>query len=200
MLINQSRIDQAMTYNEYRQLLDSLIKINQTTGTNHSDDYLHYAKMNIQRMNRLDKTVKIDPMLAEKISRLKANYVWLILTEGWCGDAAQIMPVVNKMAELNPAIQLLVLLRDENLDIMDNYLTNGGRAIPKVILLEAATLNELANWGPRPKAAHELYWQLKNENMPYSELSLQLHTWYAKDKTQAIQSEFSEIIGTLEAN
>lgn len=197
MLINQSRIEQAMTYEEYRKLLDSLIKINQTTGTNHSDDYLHYTKMNIQRMNRLDKTVKIEPALAEKTSQLKGHYIWLTITEGWCGDAAQIMPVINKIAELNSNIQHLVLLRDENLDIMDNYLTNGGRAIPKIVLLEAATLKEITNWGPRPKEANELYWQLKNENVPYSELSVQLHGWYAKNKTRAIQKEILEIVSGL---
>lgn len=194
MPINKSRIDQAMTYQEYRKLLDSLIEINQTTGTNHSPDYLNYAKMNIQRMNRLDKTVKIEPTFAEKISSLTDNYVWLAITEGWCGDAAQILPVINKMAELNPKIQLSVLLRDENLDIMDSYLTNGGRAIPKIILLEANTFKEIGNWGPRPKAAQELYWQLKNDNVPFNELSVLLHTWYAKDKTKAIQTEFSELV------
>ncbi|MCU0327201.1 MAG: thioredoxin family protein [Spirosomaceae bacterium] len=135
MLINHSRIEQAMTYGEYNTLLETLIKINQTTGTNQSADMIEYAKLNLQRIHRLDKTTVVDATLQEKVRTISGKYIWLVLTEGWCGDASQILPVVNKIAELNPNIQLLFLLRDENLDIMDNYLTNGGRSqrSPRVI-------------------------------------------------------------------
>jgi thiol-disulfide isomerase/thioredoxin len=193
MLIDSSRIDQAMTYDEYRDLLDRLIKINQTTGTNQSEEMINYAKMNLQRMQRIEKTA-IEPALQQKMAQIKGKYTFLILTEGWCGDAAQILPVLGKLATFNENIQLLVLLRDENLDIMDAYLTNGGRAIPKIILLETETLKEITNWGPRPKAAQNLVWDLKNEGKSHEEINLQLHTWYAKDKTKAIQAEFIELL------
>lgn len=193
MLIDTSRIDQAMTYNEYRDLLDRLIKINQTTGNNQSEEMLHYAKMNLQRMQRIEKTT-IVPLLQQKIEQIKGKYTFLILTEGWCGDAAQILPILGKLATFNNNIQLLVLLRDENLDIMDAYLTNGGRAIPKIILLETETLKEITNWGPRPKEAQKLVWDMKNEGKSHEEINLQLHTWYAKDKTKTIQAEFIELL------
>jgi len=197
MLINHSRIEQAMTYGEYSTLLETLIKINQTTGTNQSADMIEYAKLNLQRIRRLDTTTVVGAALQEKVRGISGKYIWLVLTEGWCGDASQILPVVNKIAELNPNIQLLFLLRDENLDIMDNYLTKGGRSIPKVIILEAETLTEITNWGPRPKEAQELFWQLKEAKTPYDDIKLQVHTWYAKNKTKAIQDEFAEIVELL---
>jgi hypothetical protein len=197
MIINQSRIEQAMTYTEYRTLLNELFKINQTTGSNQSKEMLDYAKLNLQRMNRIEKTVVIEDDLKEITKKINQKYIWLTLTEGWCGDAAQILPVFNAVASLNPNIELLVLLRDENLDIMDEYLTNGGRAIPKIIFLEKQNLKELAHWGPRPKEAHELYWGLKNAGKNYEEITTPLHTWYAKDKTQAIQRELKDIMSKL---
>lgn len=193
MLIDTSRIDQAMTYDEYRDLLDRLIKINQTTGIDQSEEMLHYAKMNLQRMQRIEKTT-ITPSLQQKMEQIKSKYTFLILTEGWCGDAAQILPVLGKLATFNENIQLLVLLRDENLDIMDAYLTNGGRSIPKIILLETETLKEITNWGPRPKEVQDLVLSLKKEGKSHEESNLQLHTWYAKDKTKAIQIEFEALL------
>lgn len=193
MLIDSSRIDHAMTYEEYRELLDILIKINQTTGHNQAEEMISYAKINLQRMRRIERT-RIDPTLSQAIEQIKGKYTFLILTEGWCGDAAQILPVLAKLAALNSNFQLLVLLRDENLDIMDAYLTNGSRSIPKIILLETLTLKEIATWGPRPLEAQELVLHLKNKGMSHEESNLQLHTWYAKDKTKAIQAEFAELV------
>jgi thiol-disulfide isomerase/thioredoxin len=182
-MINESRIEQGMTYAEYRTLLNALLNINQTTGKNHSPEMLKHAKMNIQRMNRLDKTVVLNENLVQSTAALKQKQKWVVLTEGWCGDAAQILPILNKIAESTDKIELVCLLRDENLDIMDLYLTNGGRAIPKLIIFDE-NLNELANWGPRPKEAHELYWGMKNAGHGYEAISTELHGWYARNKRQ----------------
>lgn len=196
-MINQSRIDQGMTYAEYRTLLDDLFKINRTTGENQTDAILAYAKTNLQRMRRLDKTIELSEPLKTALQNIQKPQTWLVLTEGWCGDAAQSLPIINKMAEFSDKIELVVLLRDENLDIMDLYLTNGGRSIPKLVMFDQATLQEIANWGPRPAEAHALYWGMKNQGEEYTKISTELHTWYAHNKTVAVQNEILNLINNL---
>ncbi len=106
-----------------------------------------------------------------------------MITEGWCGDAAQILPVLNAMASVNPLIQLQLVLRDANLELMDQYLTDGtSRSIPKLVVLDTATMEEQFNWGPRPAPLQELYRKMRAEGMDYASISQELHAWYAKDK------------------
>jgi hypothetical protein len=182
-----------MTYLNYRELIDSLIVQNKTTGNDQSEEMINYAKLNIQRMNRLDKTTILNDNWTPFFESLKSNLKWVVLTEGWCGDAAQIVPVINKIAEAsNGKIELELLLRDENLALMDKYLTNGGRAIPKLICYDENNV-ELWNWGPRPIEAQKLVNQLKEDNVTLSELKTQLHLWYTHDKTMNIQLEIFQI-------
>lgn len=183
-----------MTYLTYRNLIDSLILQNKTTGNDQSEEMINYAKLNIQRMNRLDKTTILNDNWNPLFENLKSNLKWVVLTEGWCGDAAQILPVINKIAEAsNGKIELELLLRDENLELMDKYLTNGGRAIPKLICYDENN-KELWNWGPRPKVTQELVNQLKENKVDLNELKRQLHLWYTHDKTLNIQLEIFQCI------
>lgn len=182
-----------MTYSEYKSLLDSLMAKNMTTGTDQSEMMVNYARLNLQRMKRVEKTFKIIESLSKKLE-VCSPQKWLILTEGWCGDAAQIVPALEKIVlASNGKIESRYLLRDENIELMDLFLTNGGRAIPKVIIL--STENEIINnWGPRPESAQNLVNQLKSSNTAFEELAEQLHAWYAKDKTISTQVEWEAII------
>lgn len=195
--VNEVHWENGLTYKEYRALIDALLKINQTTGTNHSEKQLGYTRLNVQRMNKWDKITKLNTDLVEAVEKIDAAQKWLILTEAWCGDAAQNLPAIQKIADLNDNIEVRYLLRDENLDIMDAYLTDGGRSIPKLIVLDAK-LNELANWGPRPAPAQQIFKDYKkDESVSYDEYSVNLHTWYAKDKGNTLQSEFSLLLSGL---
>jgi hypothetical protein len=99
------------------------------------------------------------------------------------------------MAELNKKIELCILLRDENLEIMDQYLTDGGRAIPKLVCLDAQNLGEIGTWGPRPEPAQQMVREYKEkEDRPYSELAKDLHKWYAEDQTNTLQQEMLQKI------
>jgi hypothetical protein len=163
-------------------------------GKSIGKEMINYAKLNIQRMNRLDKTTILNDNWTPFFEDLESNLKWVVLTEGWCGDAAQIVPVINKIAEAsNGKIELELLLRDENLVLMDKYLTNGGRAIPKLICYDENN-KELWNWGPRPKVTQELVNQLKEDKVDLNELKTQLHLWYTHDKTMNIQLEIFERI------
>jgi hypothetical protein len=194
-VITPEVIDDAMDYDEYRQMIDSLLEQGKTTGTNHSEAMLHYTKMNVQRMKRIDKRAQLTDSLIEQLDELDRPLVWLVITEAWCGDAAQNVPVIAKMATQNDNIDLKLILRDQNLEIMDNYLTNGGRSIPKLVCLDAETLEELGSWGPRPEVAQQMAMEWKNDpEVSKEDWAKNLHKWYARNRTEELQSEFEELI------
>ncbi|MEM1134986.1 MAG: thioredoxin family protein, partial [Bacteroidota bacterium] len=116
------------------------------------------------------------------------------------GDAAQILPVLNKIAEASPNIELLTLLRDENLRLMDSFLTNGGRSIPKLIILDKKSISVKGSWGPRPKPAQDMFLVYKHnkEKVAYEDFQAELQKWYLKDKAGAIQDELFELLDVCE--
>ena len=195
-IINEVHWENGLTYLEYRELIDTLLNINQTTGGNHSEDMIAYTKLNVQRMNKWEKIIKIDDDLNEVARKITSSQKWLLLTEAWCGDAAQNLPIIQKVADLNDKIEVKYLLRDENLDIMDAYLTNGGRSIPKLIILDEA-FNELSNWGPRPLPAQELLEEAKLKSIPHDEYITTIHAWYGKDRGKTLQNELSDLLSTF---
>ena len=187
--VSSTYTDRGMYYDEYRRLIDAFLMVGKSTAKRESESLVEYSKLNVVRMNRLDKTTEIIPELQKKISEISAPQTWLVLTEGWCGDAAQIVPVFNKIAELNSNIQLKFLLRDEHLELMSKYLTNGkSQSIPKLVVLDEHN-NELFNWGPRPAALQELFYHMKANAMNNDSIKEEIHKWYAKDKTVSIQKD-----------
>lgn len=187
-------IERSMTYAEYIKLIDDLLLDGKTTGPNQSEAMYGYGKLNRHRMHRLEKTVEIGDALKEKISGVSRKMIWLVLTEGWCGDAAQNVPIIEKIAALSPNIETRYLLRDENSELMDRYLTNEARSIPKLIALDAETLEEVGTWGPRPQPAMELFYALRAEGQEKPLLMENMQRWYTEDKNQTIQKEFEELI------
>lgn len=197
-MISKETFETGMTYQQYRKMVDELFEQGKTTGENHSDDMLNYTKMNIQRMKRLDKTIELGAELIEKLKGLKCPVNWLLITEAWCGDAAQNVPILNKMAEASENINLRLILRDENLEIMDQYLTNGGRAIPKLVILDGE-MNEISNWGPRPSTVQEMVMENKRTgNLPYSEFGKVVQKWYATDKGKTLQRDMMKVIESMD--
>lgn len=198
-MISKERIEEALTYPDYRALMDHLVENGGTTGPNQGEDMVYYTSLNHQRMKRLDKKTLINTSLAEVVKKIDKPQIWVVLTESWCGDAAQNVPVIDKLSTLNSNIELRLFMRDENLDIMDQYLTNGGRSIPKLIIFDKETMKELGTWGPRPAALQEIYdaWRNDPDKVPYREFNVTLQKWYAKDKSQAMQEELEELLKTF---
>ncbi|UOQ98121.1 thioredoxin family protein [Hymenobacter sp. 5317J-9] len=197
-VLTAERLNSAYSYASYRQLINELMADNRTTGTNQTEQIVQYARLNIQRMQRLDKTIELLPEVRKALDNLSEGYEWLVITEGWCGDAAQIVPVLEAVAQASQGkIATRYVLRDENLDLMDRYLTNGGRSIPKLVVLHTDTLTEAATWGPRPAPAQELFVRLKQEGVSYEDFATQLHSWYAKDRTRSTQRELLELLKRL---
>ncbi|KQN33943.1 thioredoxin [Pedobacter sp. Leaf41] len=200
-MVNYSEIfnEQGMDYRTYRALVDQLLLEGKATGDVTYD--LHYTKMNVQRMNRVDKTSSLTDELTATIDNFKANYKFLVITEGWCGDAAQIIPVFNKIATASLGkIDLRFVLRDKNLPLIDAHLTNGGRAIPVLIILNENADQVLATWAPRPQVLQELLKEWRKETTEMPVLAEKLHSWYAKDKTQTTQAELNVLLRGLEVN
>ena len=184
---------------DYLTLIEKLISENKTTGTNHSEFYVNYTKLNLQRMQRWLKTAVLSTETTEVISSIKTKQHWVILTEGWCGDAAHSLPIIYKMSALNPLIQFEWKLRDENEDLMNQYLTNGGKSIPKLIVYNDKG-EELFNWGPRPAELQEIYLQLKKEEKSFDDINLVLQKFYNDDKGKSVQKEICALLRKTQSN
>ncbi len=195
-VITRELLDQAMSYESYRELIDELLAKDQTTGPNQSETMVNYGRLNQKRMKKWDKIGKISPELHELLQDVKKPTTWLVLTEGWCGDAAQNLPLINKMAQSNSQIELKLILRDENLEVMDEFLTEGGRSIPKLIALDSETLTVLGTWGPRPEPMQRLVMENRaTKAKTYGELNEEMHLWYARDRGMTLQNEILAILG-----
>jgi hypothetical protein len=194
-LITPALLDKAMNWQTYWNLNEQLVAENRTTGPDQSESMIKYSVLNWTRMQRLEKTLELQADVVEAISKITERFVILAITEAWCGDAAQNLPAIAKMAALNPNIDLKLILRDEHTDIMDAYLTNGSRSIPKVIILKGESLEEVGVWGPKPTEPMKLLAEFKaNPTMPRDEFYKQLHTWYAKNKSVDVQYEILELL------
>lgn len=187
-------IEKSMSYAEYIKLIDDLLLDGKTTGPNQSEAMFNYGKLNRRRMHRLEKTVVLGESLAEKARANKRKMIWLIITEGWCGDAAQNIPVIEKIAAASERIETRYILRDENLELMDAYLTNNARSIPKLIALDAETLEELGTWGPRPQASMDLFLEMRARGLEKPLMMENLQRWYIADKNRTIQTEFEALL------
>lgn len=186
--------ESACSYADYMLLMEKVVAENRTTGPKQSDDLSYYTKLNLARMQRLNKKVTISEELRDLVSQISVPQTWYILTEAWCGDAAQNIPVLAAAALSNPSITVKLLLRDENPVLMDAYLTHGGRSIPKLVAIDQE-FNELFTWGPRPAGAQELMLQQKeNPAKTVKEFVEDIQRWYIADKTESVQKEMVEIL------
>lgn len=188
--ITHEHLTKAISYMQYLEMIDRLLAEGKTTGENHSEEMVEYTRMNMHRMYRMEKAAVLDDEIVQLLLSVENKMTWVVLTEAWCGDAAQNIPAIAKIANASPLIELKLLLRDEHPELMDAFLTNGTRSIPKLIALDTDTLQVLGTWGPRPKPAQQLVQEAKNNNLPFKEMAEKLHGWYAKDRSRALQQDF----------
>lgn len=180
-LIKES-LSKGIPYQEYRTMLEDLVKEGKSTGENQTEVLSNHTLLNHKRMKRWDKTFKINIDIAHKANK---KITWIVLTESWCGDAAHSMPIMNKVAEQNPNITFKILLRDENLGLMNHFLTNGTLSIPKLIMVDDETGEVVGEWGSRPSTANEMVENYKKKHGKLTiEFKEELQVWYNKDKGQ----------------
>ncbi len=195
-LIKKS-LNHTISYSNYRNLIKNLISEGKSTGMEQSEDHLTFSILNDKRMDRLDKTLEISAETQNSLDNLNNGFTFLVIAEGWCGDAAQILPIINKVAEASHNIAFKIVLRDENEDLMNQFLTNGSKSIPKVLILDPEN-NVLDSWGPRPSVAAQMVTDYKAQNGSLDEeFKKNLQIWYNKDKGHNTQNE---LVGLLHAN
>ncbi|MGW9684230.1 thioredoxin family protein [Flagellimonas sp. 2504JD1-5] len=191
----QKGIAKGMSYQEYRELVSDLAKNRQTTGEEQLESLINYTELNDRRMKRWDKTLKIPTDVQEKIAKIDSKITFLVLSESWCGDASPSLPVMNKIAELNQNIDFKIILRDENLTLMDEFLTNGTRSIPKLIVFDQETEEVVGEWGPRPSIATQMVEEYKEEHGHLdAQFKQDLQVWYNKDKGQNTMEDLTELL------
>ncbi|WP_299434062.1 thioredoxin family protein [uncultured Maribacter sp.] len=189
-------LDIAISYEEYRALVTSLAEEEKSTGTLQTEALTNYTVLNNRRMKRLDKTIKVNEAVIEKVKAYSKKVTWLVLTESWCGDAAQTMPIMNKLAILNPNINLQIIQRDQNLELMNRFLVNGTLSIPKLIMIDNDTLEVLGEWGSRPTIAAKMVEDYKKEHGTLTpEFKQDLQVWYNKDKGQNTIQDLVKLLG-----
>lgn len=187
-------VTQSFTYKDFvnkikaKNILESSVQLDAEAKKLYA-----YTKLNLQRMRRVEKTFTVSDELKQLLSAIKTKQNWVVITEGWCGDSAQNLPALAKIAKVNLLIELQIIERDDNLEIMDLYLTNGTRSIPMLISFDE-TGNELFRWGPRPKEAQQLVTKLKSEGMEHDSFIEQLHLWYARNKGAALEDELKLLL------
>lgn len=160
--------------------------------------YDKYIPINQKRVKRIRKALAkrgLRDELAAAATSLPRGARMLVLNEFWCGDGAQILPVHEAIALASEgAVDVRVLMRDDNLEVMDLFLTNGGRSIPKTVLLDVEG-QVLGTWGPRPEEAMDLVKRIKSDPAIAHTYSQEVHRWYTQDGTQATQAELAVLLG-----
>ncbi len=188
----QEHWNKGMAYSDYYDLVADLANNFSNTGE-WSELKSNFTRLNFKRMKRINAKATIpetEQLLFQSIPELQH---WMVLTESWCADAAQSLPIINKIASCSDNIQLKVLLRDENPELMDQFLTGGSRSIPKLIIINSA-FEILTHWGPRPKAASKIIedYLLNNKEIDDS-VKTEIQLWYNSDQGKEIIQELVAI-------
>lgn len=192
-VITPEVVAQSLTYDGYLALVREAVAQGKTTGLEQSAFLAQLTKDNLEIMERTYQT-PLQQDLVDLVQTLSRPQLWLVLTEGWCGDAAVHVPVLAAIAEQSPNIELRTILRSEQPAVMDAYLTNGGKSIPKLIALNAETLQPLGSWGPRPQVLQEYVLELKQQNLPLPEF-IKKALWHSEENNgQALQEEFLHLL------
>ncbi|MBC9813616.1 thioredoxin family protein [Crocinitomicaceae bacterium CZZ-1] len=182
-----------MNYTEYTLLFEQILTAEAPAAPYDNPDYFNYTKLNESRMKRWTKTMVLEDELIQLLEKLSVRQHWIIITEPWCGDASHIVPFLVRMAELSPAITYELQLRDTAPFLIDSYLTNGGKAIPKLVSRDENG-TDLFTWGPRPAGAQSLMNRLKEENAEFERIKIELQNWYNANKGKEIQEELKKML------
>lgn len=191
-------MDLSVYLNKAYNYKDYLTKIkNQLQELENGDDpdrLAEFYSINLKRIERLNKSFELSSEQKEKLGKIKKDFSILTISEGWCGDASQIVPVVGKIAE-GLGVEFHIVLRDQNPELMDAYLTNGSKSIPIFIGVDKNG-NEIFKYGPRPKGGTEVLKKAKEDPAGFDKekFHVDLQMWYNKDKGNSIFNELYELM------
>ena len=181
-----------MNFAEYLILSDNTLSGPEFEPPYDNPVYLEYGRLGLSRMKRWNKTLELDQTLCNLIRHIDQRQSWIVITEPWCGDAAPMLPFIARLAEENALIHLDIQLRDQPPFLIEKYLTNGGKSIPKLIVRDAKGMDLFA-WGPRPASAQQLVQRLNAEGAEKSTVIVELQNWYNTDKGGEMQKEWLDL-------
>ncbi len=194
-LITEEVLKRTLNFDQYMELTKTIVA-NPNYGGMYANEKTHrYTRSNLERMDKVLQHITINQKLYNALTDLDEDWVWLVLSEPWCGDASWGTPALYIFSTASEKIDFRILLRDENPEIMKAYQTEGSDSIPKLICLRKCDLKELGNWGPRPQVLQQMIMQWKDTpGLDYRESVRQLHAWYDEDMTRSIQDEMIDLL------
>lgn len=196
--IIEKSLETAHSYEEYKALVLELMKQGKSTGPVQNETRSNFTKINNQRMKRLDKQTRLSEEAVSLTGKVNKDFTWLVLTESWCGDAAQTLPVINKFSEVSDKIDLKVVLRDENDELMNQFLTDGNKSIPKLIVIENESKKVVSSWGPRSEEATRMIQDYKAKHGKVDDkIKKDLQVWYNQDKGKQIEKEIVSLLSLI---
>ena len=181
-------LNESLSWEQYMAHIKDVVE-----NGNKEDDKYQYYPLNLTRIERLLKKIELNDAQKEKLAKLDKEITLVEITEGWCGDAAQILPVVENLVQASDKLTSAVVLRDSN-DLIDSYLTNGGKSIPIIVGVDKNTKEEVFKWGPRPEWAADILKDYKAGKTTHDEFVVELQKKYNKDKGEAIINELLNMI------
>jgi thiol-disulfide isomerase/thioredoxin len=179
------------TYDEFVENLR--IKVEMPDSDDQASSLSQYLPLNLRRMRRIQQTFRPMPSTQYELMQLRQPQLWMVITEDWCGDSAQTLPIIAKLAGIAPGVELRIIERDTYPDIMDKYLTNGGRSIPILVAFDPDG-NEIFKWGPRPAEAASLVREARDRGETLAEYGKRLHAWYAEDAGRTTEREILDLL------
>jgi len=193
--LNAKELDQAFTFSEFLELCENLATKQATTGNEQSEKHIHFTNLNVHRLRRINKTLKLELDTLIAFQNFNRKIIWLVIVESWCGDVAQNLPYIHAMSELNKNIQLKLILKSDYPEIMRKFLTNGTESIPKLICMSEEDCEVLGTWGARPAETRKLVEEFRNNpHITKPEFLEYIQKWYNQDKGRSIQQEFRSLL------
>lgn len=156
------------------------------------EDYLETAAANVELWRSVTARAKVPDDLLARARALPPRNL-LVLSEDWCGDAVNTVPLMAALADAVPQFELRILARDRNLDLMDEHLSDGARAIPVIIAYDDE-FRELGWWASRP-APLQAWVMSEGKAMAKEERYKEVRRWYANDRGR---TTLAEIVAMLE--
>ena len=194
--ITYSVLGETIDFEEYLQLTSDILEEKMPrAGIYLNDKTFRYTRSNQERMQKVLDSIVLNQKLYNLISGLEEEWIWLVISEPWCGDASWGTPALCMIASASEKIEFRILLRDTHPEVIKAYQTAGSDSIPKLICLRKSDLQVLGTWGPRPKELHEMVLKfMATPNFDYRESVRMLHAWFEEDMTKSIQEEIIDCV------
>ncbi len=194
--ITEAELANSLSFEQYLDLTRNIVEEKVArSGLYLADNTFRYTRSNLERMDKVQQNITLNQKLYNSLSELKEQWLWVVISEPWCGDASWGTPALAIIASASDNIEFRILLRDTNPEIIKAYQTAGSDSIPKLVCIRKRDWQELGTWGPRPQVLHQQVLAKKNSpGFDYKESVRVIHAWYDTDMTKTIQEEMIDLV------